>query len=98
MMYVCDIQMFIYSIYIYAVVQSCHMIWTPMPTVKSQAFPAQRWNLPLPRLRRLGVYPLHLEDHPMTCKWFITTVIVSLLTGVVPLPNGLSIAYKWGEY
>ena len=45
---------YIQCIYIYAVVQSCHMIWTPIPTVKSQAFPAQRWNLPLPRLRRLG--------------------------------------------
>ena len=35
-------------------------------------------------------YP-HLEDHPMTCKWLITMVIVSPLTGVVgPLPNGLN--------
>ena len=35
----------------------------------------------------------NLEDHPMTCKWLITMVIVGPLTGVVgPLPNGL---YKW---
>ena len=33
----------------------------------------------------------YLEDHPMTCKWLITMVIVSPPTGVVgPLPNGLS--------
>ena len=32
-----------------------------------------------------------LEDHPMTCKWSITMVIVSSLSGVVgPLPNGLN--------
>ena len=31
----------------------------------------------------------------MTCKWLITVVIVSPLTGVVgPLPNGLFMAYK----
>ena len=29
-------------------------------------------------------------------KWFITMVIVSPLTGVVPFTNGLSMAYKWG--
>ena len=26
----------------------------------------------------------------MTCKWLITMVIVSPLTGVIPLPNGHS--------
>ena len=36
----------------------------------------------------------YLEDHPRTCKWLITMVIVSPLNGVVgPLPNGLSLAY-----
>ena len=34
----------------------------------------------------------------MTCKWLITMVIVSPLTGVVgPLPSGLFMAYKWGD-
>ena len=28
---------------------------------------------------------LYLEDHPRTCKWLITMVIVSPLNGVVPL-------------
>ena len=36
-----------------------------------------------------GVY---LEDHPRTCKWLITMVIVSPLSGFVPLPNGLFMA------
>ena len=31
----------------------------------------------------------YLEDHPMTCKWLITMVIVFPRPGVVgPLPNG----------
>ena len=29
-------------------------------------------------------------------KWLITMVIVSPLSRVVPLPNGLFMAYKWG--
>ena len=29
-------------------------------------------------------------------KWLITTVIVSPLIGIIPLPNGLFMAYKWG--
>ena len=40
-----------------------------------------------------------LEDHPSGCKWLITMVIVSPLTGVVgPLPNGLSLhgLFSWG--
>ena len=32
----------------------------------------------------------HLEDHPRTRKWLITMVIVSPLSGVGPLPNGLN--------
>ena len=32
----------------------------------------------------------YLEDHPMTCKWLITMVIVSPLNGPIPLPNGLN--------
>ena len=37
----------------------------------------------------------YLEDHPMTCKWLITMVIVSPLTGIVgPLTNGLFMAFK----
>ena len=38
---------------------------------------------------------LHLEDHPRTCKWLVTMVIVSPLSRVIPLINGLSMAYKW---
>ena len=37
----------------------------------------------------------YLEDHPRTCKWLRTMVIVSPLTGVIPLINGLFMAYKW---
>ena len=37
----------------------------------------------------------YLEDHPRTCKWLITMVIVSPLSRVVPLTNGLFMAYKW---
>ena len=29
-----------------------------------------------------------MEDHPRTCKWLITMVIVSSLCRVIPLPNG----------
>ena len=32
----------------------------------------------------------------MTCKWSVTMVILSPLTGVVPLPNGRFMAYEWG--
>ena len=28
--------------------------------------------------------------------WLITMVIVSPLSGVIPLPNGRFMAYKWG--
>ena len=36
----------------------------------------------------------YLEDHPMTFKWLVTMVIVSPLYGVIPLINGLFMAYK----
>ena len=39
----------------------------------------------------------YLEDHPMTCKWLITMVIVSPLSRVVPLISGLFMAYKWAH-
>ena len=39
---------------------------------------------------------IYLEDHPRPCKWLITMVIVSPLTGVIPLPNDLFMVYKWG--
>ena len=29
-----------------------------------------------------------VKDHPRTCKWLITMVIVSPLNGVIPLING----------
>ena len=33
----------------------------------------------------------------MTCKWLMTIVIVSPLSrATFPVPNGLSMAYKWG--
>ena len=32
----------------------------------------------------------YLEDHPRYRKWLITMVIVSPLSGVIPLPNGLN--------
>ncbi len=38
----------------------------------------------------------YLEDHPMTCKWLITIVSKSPIPGVMPLENGLFMAYKWG--
>ena len=39
----------------------------------------------------------YLEDHPRTCKWLITMVIVSLISRVVgPLPNGLFMTHKRG--
>ena len=37
-----------------------------------------------------------MEDHPRTCKWLITMVIVGPLSRVIPLPNGRFMAYKWG--
>ena len=37
-----------------------------------------------------------LEDHPMTCKWLITMVIVSPLTGVNSPFKWPKMAYKWG--
>ena len=36
-----------------------------------------------------GLSSEYLEDHPRTCKWLITMVIVNPLSRVVPLPNGL---------
>ena len=42
--------------------------------------------------RRGGIY---LEDHPKTCKWLITMISKSL-SRIVPLPNGLFMAYKSG--
>ena len=45
-----------------------------------------------------GAYPSYdhyLEDHPRTCKWLITMVIVSPLSAVVSLPNGRFMACKW---
>ena len=42
----------------------------------------------------LGITIHYLEDHPMTCKWLITMVIVSPLSRVViPLPNELNGLY-----
>ena len=38
----------------------------------------------------------YLEDHPRTGKWLISMVIVSALSGFVPLTNGRFMAYKWG--
>ena len=38
--------------------------------------------------------PPHLEDHPRTCKWLKTMVIVSPLNGVIPLINGRFMACK----
>ena len=43
-----------------------------------------------------GVHGTCLEDHPRTCKWLVTMVIVSPLNVVIPLTNGFSMAYKWG--
>ena len=37
----------------------------------------------------------YLEDHPRTCKWLVTMVIVSPLSRIVgPVPNGLFMACK----
>ena len=46
---------------------------------------------------RLEIFQLleYLEDRPRTRKWLITMVIVSPLSRVVPLPNGLVLAYKF---
>ena len=49
------------------------------------------WNVP--SQNGLGNY---LEDHPRTCKWLITMVNKSPKDRVVPLPNGLFMAYIWG--
>ena len=38
----------------------------------------------------------YLEDHPRTCKWLITLVSKPPKDRVVPLTNGLFMAYKWG--
>ena len=41
----------------------------------------------------------YLEDHPRTCKWLISMVhgdCKSPKDRVVPLPNGLFMACKWG--
>ena len=34
-----------------------------------------------------------LKDHPMTCKWLKTMVIVSPLSRDIPVPNGLNGLY-----
>ena len=45
----------------------------------------------------LVVNGLYLEDHPRTCKWVITMVIVSpLRIGLFPFQIGRFMAYKWG--
>ena len=38
---------------------------------------------------------LNLEDHPRTGKWLVTMGSFRPLSRVVPLTNGLSMAYKW---
>ena len=39
----------------------------------------------------------YLEDHPRTCKWLATMVIVFVHLGILgPLPNGLCMANKMG--
>ena len=40
------------------------------------------------------VHQQYLEDHPS--KWLVTIVIVSPISRVVPLQNGLFMAYEWG--
>ena len=48
--------------------------------------PSARRHLQCPHV---SAHPMDLEDHPRTCKWLITMVIVSPLSvGLVPLPNG----------
>ena len=44
----------------------------------------------------IEIWRSYLEDCPSGCKWLITMAIVSPLTGVVSLPNGLFLAYKLG--
>ena len=45
----------------------------------------------IPRLECFGHFgEYYLEDHPRTCKWLITMVIVSPLSRVVPLTNSLN--------
>ena len=42
----------------------------------------------VPKNQRMGAS--YLDDHPRTCKWLITMVIVSPLNGVIPLINCLN--------
>ena len=65
--------------------------WASDLTTKPRDFSeknSQFWDLPFPSAYFKGW--TYLEDHPMTCKWLITMVIVSPLNGVIPLPNGLN--------
>ena len=69
-----------------------------LPSVLSADVPRAHRNGALwPRRDvNVSVPAIILEDHPMTCKWLITMVIVSPLSRVIPLPNGRFMAYKWG--
>ena len=75
------------------------MIWKKKKTGNEKIAPHNTSSLPANqrtdaiwnKLVGVKLVPTYLEDHPMTCKWLITMVIVSPLTRVVgPLPNGLN--------
>ena len=42
------------------------------------------------KVKKPVVHGIYLEDHPRHRKWLITMVIVSPLSRVIPLPNGLN--------
>ena len=66
---------------------------TPQNRFRYQVSCTSIWSVPDSCERDCTVALVHhLEDHPRTCKWLITMVIVCPLTGVVgPLPNGLNL-------
>ena len=51
-----------------------------------------------PLLVWCGLYQAYLEDHPTTRNWLIAMDSKSPIPGVVPLPNGLFMAYTSGGW
>ena len=65
----------------------CHGSWSTLAHMKS--FKCCSDILRMFGWNPTNVWP-YLEDHPRTCKWLITMVIVSPQNGVIPLITGLN--------
>ena len=63
---------------------------TQLKRIPSKPFqgPTQEISISTTNMPKLMKTTTYLEDHPMTCKWLVTMVIVRPLNGVIPHING----------